>query len=178
MSDENKTLVAQGSTFEELKIATGIKDDESLCGECCSTICEKCKTRMFFKGSRKYLPNNLRCHCGHEQPKYSTTPTRDAYKEALMKRIQSDKDQQLIEETEEATSSKDLLFLRNTQEWPTFQDNETKFCCLRNDTQKKHGFLVEGSFVVHHGYIFNSGNGNATAYESFEAILADGWTID
>jgi hypothetical protein len=74
--------------------------------------------------------------------------------------------------------SQDLLFLRNTKEWPTFQDGETRFCCLRNATKKLHGFIVEGSFAVNHGYIFNGGNGSATIYESYEQIVADGWTVD
>jgi hypothetical protein len=79
------------------------------------------------------------------------------------------------------TMQSDLDFLNDQSKWPKFSDHETTFACLVRtlpDNTQEHGFLVETSFTVHNGYVFDGGDGTAKQYESYEQILADGWTVD
>lgn len=51
------------------------------------------------------------------------------------------------------------------------------FCCLVRKDQ--HGFIDRSrTWEVWLGYVWDGGNGKSTKYESPEAIVADGWTVD
>ena len=72
-------------------------------------------------------------------------------------------------------NDQDVLFLNDKSQWPCDAEGG-KYCCLKRN--KDHGFIWEGSWTVHLGYIFDGGSGEEVNYESSEAILKDGWIVD
>ena len=64
-------------------------------------------------------------------------------------------------------------------EWPRFADGGRYLCVIRErDGKRQHGFLIQGCWSVHLGYIWDGGTGQSIQYGSEDEILADGWQVD
>lgn len=61
------------------------------------------------------------------------------------------------------------------REW----SGQTILCLVRGEhPNREHGFLIRRAPVIELGYVDNGGTGEQKQYESFEAMLADGWLVD
>lgn len=64
-------------------------------------------------------------------------------------------------------------------EWPCFRDGGHYLCVVRGHAEERqHGFVLEGSWDVNLGYVWDGGTGDVVSYDSAEALLADGWSVD
>ena len=66
------------------------------------------------------------------------------------------------------------------EEGPKFSDGATRYLCVvRGEGEsRERGFLIEGSWAVNLGYVWDGGDGNEIHYDSPEAVAADGWGVD
>ena len=73
----------------------------------------------------------------------------------------------------------DLDFLKDVTQWPVFL-LDIPYCCLKKPVEGgyEYGFLMHGSPKLYHGVFFENGNGETTNFESFEAIVQEGWLVD
>jgi hypothetical protein len=75
----------------------------------------------------------------------------------------------------------DKEFLSNSAEWPKMRNSMIGYCCLRKGIypNNEHAFVLSSEpLELNFGYIQEGGNGDFRNYESIDAILADGWTVD
>lgn len=74
-------------------------------------------------------------------------------------------------------SVRDLAMLRNPDDW-TFWP----FLPVKRNGGKELGYILAGELRVYHTNLFSDKprilEASYTSYESFEALLADGWRVD
>ena len=69
--------------------------------------------------------------------------------------------------------------LLELKEWPKASDGSRYLCVIRErEGNREHGFLLENSWDVFLGYIWDGGNGNTISYSSEQEVLAAGWQVD
>lgn len=66
-------------------------------------------------------------------------------------------------------------------EWPKTIDGVGYLVLFREVSGphfREHGFILEGSWDVNLGYIWEGGDGYSRSYDSWDDIVRDGWEID
>jgi hypothetical protein len=67
----------------------------------------------------------------------------------------------------------------NVQEWPKTSDGVGYLCLIRNlKDGREHGFMIEGSWDINIGYIWDGGTGDYIPYKTPEEALSAGWVVD